>query len=179
MAQNPNIDDETRARAMKFVADRAAPAKQRIVSKKEIEESGLSLRDFLNKERGLTRRKSIDPTAGEALDKDAQEAADRIDPGAPKRAPGGVGKRGGVGDGGKSMIERQNAAMMRSEASMVPNTGRKISMEEYYDSGKAKMDKDAGTLKRGGMVKKMSSGGTASSRADGIAQKGKTRGKMC
>jgi hypothetical protein len=27
--------------------------------------------------------------------------------------------------------------------------------------------------------KKMAKGGTASSRADGIAQKGKTRGKMC
>ena len=34
-------------------------------------------------------------------------------------------------------------------------------------------------MKRGGAVKKMASGGTASSRADGIAQRGKTRGKMC
>ena len=35
--------------------------------------------------------------------------------------------------------------------------------------------------KRGGLMKskKMSSGGSASSRADGIATKGKTRGKMC
>jgi hypothetical protein len=33
-----------------------APKAKRIVSKKELEESGLSLRDFLNKERGLTRR---------------------------------------------------------------------------------------------------------------------------
>ena len=35
------------------------------------------------------------------------------------------------------------------------------------------------SMKRGGAVKKMSSGGSASSRADGIATKGKTRGKMC
>ena len=28
-------------------------------------------------------------------------------------------------------------------------------------------------------IKNMASGGTASSRADGIAQRGKTRGKMC
>jgi hypothetical protein len=38
------------------------------------------------------------------------------------------------------------------------------------------------TYKKGGAVKKMASGGTASSaskRADGIATKGKTRGKMC
>jgi len=34
-------------------------------------------------------------------------------------------------------------------------------------------------LKKGGKVKKMASGGTASSRGDGIAQRGKTRGKMC
>jgi hypothetical protein len=31
-------------------------------------------------------------------------------------------------------------------------------------------------MKKGGGVKKMASGGSASSRADGIAQKGKTKG---
>jgi hypothetical protein len=38
------------------------------------------------------------------------------------------------------------------------------------------------SMKRGGKVKKMASGGMtskASSRGDGIAQRGKTRGKMC
>ena len=201
MAQNPNIDDETRARAMKFVEDGAskqkdASSKQRIVSKKELEQSGLSLRDFLNKERGLTRRKSSDPTAGEARDKAAQEDADRIDPGTPnlasganrsirsdmsKPVPGGVGKRGGVGDGGQSMVERKNAAMKRAEDSMVPNTEKKMTMEDYYDSGKAKIDKEAGTLKRGGAVKRMAHGGmtsSASKRADGIAVKGHTKGRM-
>lgn len=34
-------------------------------------------------------------------------------------------------------------------------------------------------LKKGGKVKKMAAGGTASKRADGIAQRGKTRGKIC
>lgn len=100
MAKNPNIDDDTRKRALAFVeknkkgADekeyrsdpysamtkkerdarvgypddfppavvddatkRITKPKPRIVSKKELEESGLSLRDFLNRERGLTRRK--------------------------------------------------------------------------------------------------------------------------
>jgi hypothetical protein len=98
MAANKNIDDDTRARARKFVEEKAdkpekeyrsdpygkmtkaerdarvgypddfppavvddatkrLPAKkERVVSKKELEASGLSLRDFLNKERGLTRR---------------------------------------------------------------------------------------------------------------------------
>lgn len=63
--QHSGIDDETRARARRFVEDAGMPKpavtgrpmpKQRIVSKKELEESGLSLRDFLNRERGLTRR---------------------------------------------------------------------------------------------------------------------------
>ena len=43
-------------------------------------------------------------------------------------------------------------------------------------------DEAGGDMKRGGAVKKMASGGSvssASSRGDGIAQRGKTRGKMC
>lgn len=34
------------------------------------------------------------------------------------------------------------------------------------------------TMRRGGKVKKMAKGGSASSRADGIARKGKTKGRM-
>jgi hypothetical protein len=73
MAKNKNIDDDTRERALAFVeannkkepravaveddaTKRIAKDKPRVVSKKELEASGLSLRDFLNKERGLTRR---------------------------------------------------------------------------------------------------------------------------
>jgi hypothetical protein len=45
---------------------------------------------------------------------------------------------------------------------------------------RAKEDKNKPVAKRsGGTVKKMASGGMASSRGDGIAQRGKTRGKMC
>ena len=110
---NPNIDDDTRKRALAFVeknnkkdADekeyrsdpyskmtkaerdarvsspddfppavvddptkRIAKQKPRIVSKKELEESGLSLRDFLNRERGLTRRKDKSEDKVEAAKK--------------------------------------------------------------------------------------------------------------
>jgi hypothetical protein len=41
------------------------------------------------------------------------------------------------------------------------------------------MDEFGGAMKRGGSVKRYASGGAISSRADGIAQRGKTRGKMC
>jgi len=42
-----------------------------------------------------------------------------------------------------------------------------------------KMGGVRGGYRYGGAVKKMANGGSASSRADGIAVKGKTRGKMC
>lgn len=84
MAKNPNIDDDTRARALAFVESKMEPRavaaeddatkriakpKARVVSKKELEESGLSLRDFLNKERGLTRRSDKPESKVEAAKK--------------------------------------------------------------------------------------------------------------
>ena len=81
-------------------------------------------------------------------------------------------------DGGKSTVDRQDAAAARASRSQVPAGGKDVSVEDYYASGKAKLD--AG-LKRGGAVKKMASGGmtsSASKRGDGIASKGKTRCKM-
>ena len=65
-----------------------------------------------------------------------------------------------------------------------------IMANRYRDTGMSKMagqsnlendEKMGGVMggyKRGGKVKKMASGGSASSRGDGIAQRGKTRGKM-
>lgn len=113
MAENKNIDDDTRKRALASVekldsegydsqeyrsdphsamskkeldsrhgypdqyppavvddaTSRIAKNKPRIVSKKELEDSGLSLRDFLNKERGLTRRKDSSDDKVEAAKK--------------------------------------------------------------------------------------------------------------
>jgi hypothetical protein len=74
-------------------------------------------------------------------------------------------------DGGKSMVDRQNAGAKRAG----------LSVDDYYTSGKKTIDEQDGTFKRGGKVKKMASGGmtsSSSSRGDGIASKGKTRCKM-
>jgi len=50
-------------------------------------------------------------------------------------------------------------------------------MQEYSGSG---VGDDIGLYKKGGKVKKMSSGGsTASKRADGCAVRGKTKGTIC
>ena len=45
------------------------------------------------------------------------------------------------------------------------------------EMGQPPMDPES-AKKRGGLIKKMASGGMASKRADGIAQRGKTRGTM-
>jgi hypothetical protein len=54
------VDDKTKS---------ISKSKARVVSKKELEDSGLSLRDFLNKERGLTRREDKADSKVEAAKK--------------------------------------------------------------------------------------------------------------
>ena len=73
-------------------------------------------------------------------------------------------------DGMKNYKPRYTPPMLASKTTQ--GAGRKPYMPEDVDMGIGQ--------KRGGMVKKMASGGmTASRRADGIATKGKTRGKIC
>jgi hypothetical protein len=186
---------------MKFAAKASAPApaKQRVVGKKELEDSGLSLRDFLNKERGLTRRKSADPTAGEAKDKAAQAAADKIDPG--KDDAGGRAKMLRQNSEIKSRTGLSPAAYVRSGKATVDIQDDEAAddariakaMSAYKSRGSSKLsvvvrpgtntnyenkDTEDMAYKRGGAVKKMASGGavgSASKRADGCAQRGKTR----
>ena len=71
---NENIDDDTRDRARKFVdaggsstrvfadPDRFSGAKPKVVTKEELAKSGLSLRDYMNQQQGLTRRGGATPT---------------------------------------------------------------------------------------------------------------------
>jgi hypothetical protein len=137
-----NIDKKKAAPLVKAAAESAdsiprfpTKPKNRVVTKEELKKSGLSLRDFLNKERGLKRRDGKKPnTQNDMSDKDRLRA--QLD-----------------------------------------------SAKESSQAGRY------GTMKRGGVVKssapkmgkvktaKPSMGG-ASKRADGIAKKGKTRGRM-
>ena len=122
----------------------------RIVTKEELKKSGFTnLRDFLNNERGLKRR----------VKKDSEG----------KTASGMSREARGVKDDSMSDKDRLRAQL--------------DSAKESSQAGRY------GTMKRGGVVKssapklgkvktaKPSMGG-ASKRADGIAKKGKTRGKM-
>jgi hypothetical protein len=51
--------------------------------------------------------------------------------------------------------------------------------ENIDDETRARAMASVNGMKKGGMTKKYAKGGSVSSRADGIAQRGKTRGKIC
>jgi hypothetical protein len=76
-------------------------------------------------------------------------------------------KAGGMKKGGMSM-----AAFEKS--------GKDVEKKGVKEGSKADMamDKKQMMMKKGGAAKKMASGGSASARADGVATKGKTKGKM-
>jgi hypothetical protein len=70
-------------------------------------------------------------------------------------------------------------AAMDKVKSVAGSIGDYFSNFETPAERRSRESKQGSGMKKGGMVKKMASGGMASSRADGIAQRGKTRGKIC
>jgi hypothetical protein len=152
MAQNPNIDDDTRARARKFVeeggasASAAAPKKPRMVSKKELDASGLSLRDCLNRERGLTRR----------ADKPRKSTSTKSEL-------------------GPEMGESMSRAESQDVVSRMGGTPRSNYSNEGRNAGSARLNSAENKTELSDMMKRGGKVSSASKRADGIAQRGKTR----
>ena len=136
-------------------------ATQRIVSKKELAASGLSLRDFLNKERGLTRRK--DKAEKSELGEEMGVTMTRDESASARRSLGSN--------------PTEEAKMDKLNRSYGPRSSSKLSDVTRPGTNTNYENKDVSdmSMKRGGKVKKMAHGGSASSRADGIAQRGKTR----
>ena len=129
-------------------APKAEKPKNRVVSKKELEASGMSLRDYLNRERGLKRRADKDPTAGDSPDKAAQEAADAIDPGRDMRVP---------------RYTPPGSAPKQTTQKPKPKVFMPSRPDNSFPGAK---------FASGGSVS------SASSRADGCATKGRTKGTM-
>ena len=125
-----------------------------IVTKEELEASGMSLQDFLNKERGLKRRDGSKPDITAPMQGPAVKANPMADQKANKRA---------LPSAGPAVYETQKASktdMYKSKMKDIIKEKAAQEREEQYGSG----------LKKGGMVKKG---------RDGIAQRGKTKGRMC
>ena len=175
-----------------------------IVTKEELEKSGMSLRDFLNKERGLTRRK-------DAPAKAAPKVAPKKDITAPLQGPAVVADP--MGDAARDRAIMNDESRKRVSA---PFTKRELdgpsdedvkrakamtakAQEEKYGSGlkmggkvkgykfggspgmhrmpDGKMMKDSAHKKHGGKVKGYKSGGGV--RGAGIAKRGLGSGRMC
>jgi len=298
--RNENIDDDTRARAQKFVEDNAAlvepqfeiaargrganaaTAKPKVVTKEQLQASGLNLRDYMNQQQGLTRREdpasTSDAHGKEQQYQRAQEAAQtpegkarREDPASTSDAYGkeqqyqraqeaaqtpegkarrsameqsqalessypietlaggvasllraGLGKLAGrylaresgraVSTGAETPVtflggtagRVMNAPRLAGKSTDVVATeagagakaaeratpkvsgpqkklaGPKDEADNVKEAARKLSDaRGPSAMKRGGAVKKYASGGSVSSRADGIAQRGKTRGRMC
>ena len=109
--------------------------------------------------------------------------------------PQSVGKDFSKADKGKtfkeggSMASKMNPGFMAmmakkkpSKINMFEKSGKDVEKKGAKEGSKADMAMDKKQMmgmKKGGMaMKKMASGGSASSRADGIATKGKTKGKL-
>jgi hypothetical protein len=180
--QNSGIDDDTQARTKRFVedADMPKPAlvddatkriaknqpavtaksnspKQRVVSKKELEDSGLSLRDFLNRERGLTRRGMSKADAEKRLGMGEKPSPESV---TKAKAQLGIEASDRNEDYGNEGL-RKASAPKKQDRIMRDVRPSSINPKTLLPTG----------MKKGGAVK-------ASRRADGIAQRGKTRGKM-
>ena len=101
-----------------------------------------------------------------------------------KMAKGGMAQ-GGMGPKTMSMdVEKGSNKLTKFGESAVQKRGH-TKGKNLGDSGPTMGIQAGAGMKAGGMcgggktMKKMSSGGSASKRADGIASKGKTKGKMC
>ena len=156
----------------------------RIVSKKELADSGKNLWDFLNNERGLSRRpevKSPAPVVPVAVSKIAS-----VDP---RDAEAGAGmSRGRRAPTGEIANLDSSAVRNRKSAQTMMDQDEKLRVKKLADrlgqtlapSYPKGTDDETILNKRGGKIKAYASGGSvsASSRGDGCAQRGKTKGMM-
>lgn len=177
------------AEILKGMRDEAA--KPKIVTKEELAKSGMSLRDYMNKQQGLTRRgestksdtaaiiargqanNDADRKATEAAE--AAEAASAPTTSAPARviaAPAAKSLKDKVTREAINSIKSSGRKYPDMSALQAPAKRAGMTAMGRKSDSRFDLNSDVG-YKKGGSVS------SASRRADGIAQRGKTRGKMC
>lgn len=170
------------ARAASDAADAKAKSKPAIVTKEQLAKSGYTnLRDYMNAQQGLTRRGGAAPERVASAVKDvkadikAQESAN-------KEASSGKKEMYRGFDG--KMHEKSTEPDMASRIGSAIGRGARSAGSAIADYGRSLLknpdSKEHGTYRDfSGKVQRYAKGGmTASKRADGIAQRGKTRGTM-
>ena len=216
-----NASDDPIASMNKSKGWTGTAAKPKVVTKEELAKSGLSLRDYMNKQQGLTRKASPysgsggsgggrGPSADEmapALTR--EERMERIprDKGEPAVNPITGSELGRnikntlnatAGLTGVKMAQMAAEGLTAPRAAATAAAAKKAELAGELRRGaqptkftspskattakrtrKFNDDETGVEMKKGGTVKKYAAGGAVSSRADGIAQRGKTRGKVC
>jgi hypothetical protein len=157
---------------------KAAP-KNRVVTKEELKASGMELRDFLNKERGLTRRD--EPASKPAPKSESKPTPKAEEPAKP--APKAETSKRGIGPynvfSGPS--EPDADAVKAAKAAGDKRREKQASEPMFYNplSRAVNAIRERGKKSNPDAYAKGGSVSSASKRGDGIAQRGKTRGKMC
>jgi len=157
----------------------AAPRKAPMVTKEELAASGLSLRDYLNKQQGLTRRGESAPRAM-PKETTVEKTVVKTEPSAPKARPNenysNEGRAAPSPSAKKETYRDLSGKTREKSESKRPDFGGAIGrgISDFFGSIRERGRKsNPEAYAKGGSV------GSASKRADGIAQRGKTKGKIC
>jgi len=126
-------------------------------------------KDFSTADKGKTFKKGGDMATMDSKMMAAKSAKRR----GASMAPTGMAGMGGMG--------MKKGGMPAALMAKFEKSGKDVEKKGVKEGSKADMamdKKQMAGMKKGGMTKKMATGGSASSRADGVAQKGKTKGKL-
>lgn len=174
------IDDrDRREMAMAAMAkNRPAKSKAPIVTKEQMKKAGFdNLRDYLNAQRGLTRRGSPaapaapKPMGPSSQDIDRMESALTASNIRDERRAYEQGKDATAAAKRAADMQKERAAYLKEQARKKEDTQTGSErLARKAEAFRTRMREQAGGMKKGGMV--------ASKRADGIAQRGKTRGRI-
>ena len=150
---------------IKREAPKPAAKKAPVVTKEQMRKAGFdNLRDYLNAQRGLTRRQDKkSPPSTPSLSASKQRDLDKTES---RRAA----------QENMRAIAASRAARAKAAASG-ERVGPTKARAEMENKRKDEL-RSSGPMKAGGKVKKYAEGGSVSARADGIAKRGKTKCKI-
>jgi hypothetical protein len=186
------IDDATRERAKKFVEsgstrsfadpDRFSgpAAKPAMITKEQMEKEGFTdLRDYLNFKGGFKRRPDkVNPDMGATSDKAFLDFVKNRNKPTPAAVPADVPvarsevKNTSNDLRAKGQAQQARGARLRGETDAVLGENAQKLKADFKKSLGVKDFLESSDYAKGGVV-------SASRRGDGIAQRGKTRGRMC
>jgi hypothetical protein len=171
----PVMDELEAANAREPIKVEAGP-REEIVAKPSVKPTAVS-------KPASKPAKEYDPTAGEAKDKAAQVAADAINDFAKPKGESIMKKTPvtnattfnayGLNNFSKPKAEEEKSKSSYKKNSTYAPSGKKAGTSKSTKGNDVDFGGTGLGMKSGGSVSK------ASNRADGIAQRGKTRGKMC